>query len=92
MWPGYLVAVKSLNDGVFLNIDTATKFLGMDTVFDKIRALQKDKFSREEIKNRLLEENGPLVVITKYNSKQYFINDINFELNPIEYSFDQARM
>jgi uncharacterized membrane protein YcaP (DUF421 family) len=57
----------------------------MDTVFDKIRALQKDKYSREEIKKALLEENGPLVVITKYNSKQYFINDINFEVNPIDY-------
>ena len=85
MWPGYLVAVKSLNDGIFLNIDTITKFLSMDTVFDKIRALQKGKYSREEIKKALLEENGPLVVITKYNSKQYFINDINFEVNPIDY-------
>ena len=63
MWPGYLVAVKSLNDGVFLNIDTVTKFLSMETVFDKIRALQKKKYSREEIKKALLEENGPLVVI-----------------------------
>ena len=88
MWPGYLVAVKSLNDGVFLNIDTATKFLGMETVYDKIKVLQRERFSWEEIKKRLLEEQGPLVIITKYNSRQYYINDINFDLNPEEFSFD----
>ena len=27
MWPGYSTDVKYLNDGVFLNVDTATKFI-----------------------------------------------------------------
>jgi hypothetical protein len=27
MWPGYMTEVKYLNDGIFLNVDTATKFI-----------------------------------------------------------------
>lgn len=27
MWPGYSSEVKFLNDGIFLNVDTATKFI-----------------------------------------------------------------
>jgi hypothetical protein len=27
MWPGYMASVKCVNDGIFLNIDTATKFI-----------------------------------------------------------------
>lgn len=34
VWPGYTCAVKCLNDGVFLNIDTNTKFLQQQTVLD----------------------------------------------------------
>ena len=27
MWPGYCVSIKSLADGIFLNVDTMTKFV-----------------------------------------------------------------
>ncbi len=37
MWPGYTCQVKCLNDGFFLNVDTATKFLQKSTVADKIK-------------------------------------------------------
>ena len=37
MWPGYTCAVKCLNDGFFLNIDTSTKFLQKTTVWDRIK-------------------------------------------------------
>ena len=32
MWAGYSCAVKCLNDGFFLNIDTSSKFLQKSTV------------------------------------------------------------
>jgi len=32
VWPGYTCQVKCLNDGIFLNIDTSTKFLQRRTV------------------------------------------------------------
>ena len=37
MWPGYTASVKCLNDGVFLNMDTATKFINMIPVLERIK-------------------------------------------------------
>ena len=33
-----------------------------------------------------------MVIITKYNSKQYFINDIDFNQNPVSFSFNTAKV
>jgi hypothetical protein len=35
-WPGYDCQVKCLNDGFFFNVDTATKFVSMKTIWEKI--------------------------------------------------------
>lgn len=37
MWPGYETTTKWLNDGIFLNVDTATKFINQKTILDNIR-------------------------------------------------------
>lgn len=39
VWPGYTCQVKFLNDGIFLNIDTSTKFLQQQTVLDRLEQL-----------------------------------------------------
>ena len=49
MWPGYSCAVKCLNDGFFLNIDTTTKFLTQLTVLDLITNYKKQKYTDKEI-------------------------------------------
>ena len=49
MIPGYLIDFKYLNDSVFLNVETATKFIHQRSVLDEIRDLQKDGYSNEEI-------------------------------------------
>jgi hypothetical protein len=36
MWPGYLSTSRLLADGIFLNIDTCTKFINKVTVLDQI--------------------------------------------------------
>lgn len=36
MWPGYDIQIKGVNDGIFLNLDTATKFVNMDNVYMRI--------------------------------------------------------
>lgn len=36
MWPGYISQVKSLTDGIFLNIDCCTKFISSTSVLDLI--------------------------------------------------------
>jgi hypothetical protein len=34
MWPGYETITKCYTDGIFLNVDTATKFINKVTVYD----------------------------------------------------------
>jgi hypothetical protein len=36
MWPGYLTQSRLLVDGIFLNVDTAAKFIQKSTVLDWI--------------------------------------------------------
>jgi hypothetical protein len=74
MWPGYSSEVKFLNDGIFLNVDTATKFISQRTVFDEVRAMQKDRYSNAEITEELIPKDPDqqrIVVITLYNSRIY---------------------
>ena len=74
MWPGYSTDIKYLNDGVFLNVDTATKFISQKTVYDEIRELQKDRYSNEEIIEQLVPKDPlkqRIVVITLYNTRIY---------------------
>lgn len=35
-WPGYEAQTKWYTDGIFLNIDTATKFINKKTILDEI--------------------------------------------------------
>jgi len=37
MWPGYETATRLLNDGIFLNVDTATKFINTRSIYDEIK-------------------------------------------------------
>ena len=85
MWPGYDCTVKCLNDGIFLNVDTATKFVSMTTVLDKINDMQKDRYSKEDITNELCPKDPKekrLVVITMYNSHSYQVDDLVWDRTP----------
>ena len=98
IWTGYDCSVKFLNDGFFLNVDTSTKFVSMTTIYDKINELKSERYSQEEITYTLVprpDPNNPddkklkrLVVITKYNSLSYQIDDLIWNLTPASYQFE----
>lgn len=50
VWPGYECNVKCFNDGIFLNVDTITKFLNKNTILDRINNLRSERYSVSEIK------------------------------------------
>ena len=102
MWPGYTCQVKCLNDGFFLNIDTATKFIQQTTVWDKIDGLKRDKYSHGEISEMLTPkwddstsqasgqsstDSRRIVVITSYNSASYQIEKILWDTNAASQKF-----
>ena len=74
MIPGYLIDVKYLNDGAFLNVDTVTKYFYQRSVLDEIRDLQKDSHSNDEIIEELVPKEPSkkrITVITLYNCRIY---------------------
>jgi hypothetical protein len=48
-WLGYDVSTKWFYSGIYLNIDTATKFLNSKTVYENIKEKLKQRFERSEI-------------------------------------------
>ena len=74
MWPGYNTDVKHLNDGVFLNVDTATKFISQINIFDEIKQFQKDGYTPADLIDWYVPkdpEKKRIVVITLFNSRIY---------------------
>ena len=39
VWPGYVMSIKCLNDGIFLNIDATNKFVSRTSIHEKIKQL-----------------------------------------------------
>jgi hypothetical protein len=45
MWPGYECSIKCFNDGIFLNVDTSTKFVNKESILEKINRLKMQRYS-----------------------------------------------
>ena len=58
MWPGYETMTKSYTDGIFLNVDTATKFINKETVYDQIQDMLQKRYSKKEIEDFYLPANN----------------------------------
>ena len=51
VWPGFETQTKLYSDGIFLNVDTATKFINKETVLEQVREFQRKKYSKKEIED-----------------------------------------
>lgn len=75
VWPGYETQTKLYSDGIFLNVDTATKFINKVTVFEEIDNLLYKRYTKKEIEDMYHPENpknkGRIVVMTAFNSRSY---------------------
>jgi len=73
-WPGYEVTSKLATQGVFLNIDSCTKFVNMVTIMDLVADKRDQGYSDEEIFGRYNSsniDNPRITVISSHNSKSY---------------------
>ena len=71
-----------LQNGVLLNIDIVHKVLRTDTVLSLIQEIQRRcRFDpQEEIKKQLMGT----TVLTSYNKRTYKIDDIDFNMSPLD--------
>jgi len=90
MWPGYMTTSRLLADGIFLNIDTCTKFINKVTVLDQIYTKLDRGSTQEQIAKIYDSSNVDLprkTVITSYNTKSYQVDGLDFSKNPDTYTF-----
>ncbi len=95
MWPGYECSIKCFNDGIFLNVDTSTKFVNKESILEKINRLKMQRYSIAQIKEQLITTNPNerrLTVITVYNSHIYQVDDMTLDFNPKNYIFNWTLM
>lgn len=98
VWPGYTCQVKPLNDGLFFNADTCTKFLQRRTILQLITELKQLKLSNSDISKKLTPKwdnestndsvHKPFVVITAYNSATYQVEEILWDETPVTIEFE----
>lgn len=90
MWPGFETDVKLCNDGIYLNIDTATKFVNQVTINQKIHSLLNRGYSRQDIIDMFDSSNLDVprtTVITSYITKSYQVDGLTFDVTPRTHRF-----
>ncbi len=92
VWPGYLSTSRLLADGYFLNVDTCTKFINSETVYERIQFFRKT-MSDDQIADRYNSSNldtPRVTVITRYGPdkvRSYQVDGLDTKLTPNTYSF-----
>jgi len=80
MWPGYLSTTRLVRDGIFLNVDTVSKFIQKPTILDFINDLSREH-DRKYICGLFDSENESMprkTVLTKYNPRTYQVDGLTF--------------
>lgn len=92
-WAGYDATPKFCNDGLFLVVDTCTKFVQTRTLQDEIDDLTYEGWSKEDIEQEFLAKEGEkrVVVLTSYNPKTYQIDGLSFKITPKNTVFEWKR-
>ena len=91
MWPGYLTTTRLVQDGIFLNVDTVSKFIQQRTILDFINDLEGKGLSQQQICNLFDSSNVDeprRTVLTKYNTKSYQVDGLDYKMNPQTYTFE----
>lgn len=70
--------MRQFDSDLLLRIDVTSKELGKETIFD---ILQKIRPRDDAIKSFYNEVLGR-TILTSYNNKTYYVNDVDFTLNP----------
>ena len=74
MWPGYLTQSRLLADGIFLNVDTAARFIQKQSILDWINDQAQRNHSKAQIAAVFDSSNVDMprkTMITSYNIKSY---------------------
>lgn len=94
MWPGFLTQSRLCADGIFLNVDTATKFIQKRSILDQIDFQLHRGFTKERVADEFDSSNLDYkrrTVITSYNIKSYQVDGLDFSISPRTHFFKLKR-
>lgn len=80
VWPGYKLNLKCVGEKFYLNVDSASKVLRRDTVYDLICNLREK--IRGDFETKIKNEIEGTSIITHYNRRIYRIDDVDFNKTP----------
>ena len=84
-YPGFTTSLVETQTGKFLNISLKNKIIQKETILDYLNGKgYKNPKKREKIKENLIDE----VFKPSYDNKNYRIDDICFDRNPMNQSFN----
>ena len=83
LWPGYVTAIRGFEGGLLLNLDVSHKVLRSDTAHSIMKRIydRSPKYFKENCVKELVGS----VVLTRYNNKNYRIDDIAWNLTPTSF-------
>jgi len=87
-WPGYELTTKLSTQGIFLNIESCTKFVNQVSVLQNYEADYKDGYNDNEIFEKFNSsniDNPRITVITEHNSKSYQVDGMTNKVTPETY-------
>lgn len=82
MWPGYVAANQLVVDGIYLNVDTSTKFINKQTILEIISEQLRRGKSKQDICKEYDSSNLDFprkTVLTSYNNRSYQIDGLTFD-------------
>ena len=80
--PGYKASLETYGDKLLLCTEVTHKLFNFNTVWEEMMKIYYE--SRENYKQRCLEKFVGLTVMTQYNKKTYRIDDIAWDIKPID--------
>ena len=80
LWPGYVTAIRGFEGGLLLNVDVSHKVLRSETAHSVMKKIY-ERFG-PKFKENCTKELVGSVVLTRYNNKNYRIDDIAWNLTP----------
>jgi hypothetical protein len=85
MWPGYHAVTRLLHDGIYLNVDTAAKFIDKTTILEQITNRRQRNERPDAIAAKYDSSNPDMprkTVMTSHNSKTYQVDGLVFDIKP----------
>ena len=84
-YPGFTTSFMQTMNGSFLNVTLKNKILSTQTILELINEMKANRRSKEVIHKMLVERSFK----TNYSNKNYIIDDISFDKNPANTTFNR---